>query len=237
MYKRIVFLWCTLFLAFFSNAIKAQENINFQIRGFTNEVNGEAGSTLTIIADMYHNEASSFDLKIKREQNNIPSDWNTSLCLDQCFPPEINSTVLDMLPGEFYMFVMYFYTDSNTPNDGNTLISFQNLSDSTIFYQPYYATTYLSTSTINQEEQTTTLLLFPNPAKEEINLIFENDKFNYESDYTYQLFNILGKQVKKGGIESENSLINLHEFSEGWYLLSIFENGEMIMTKKIAIRH
>ena len=73
---------------------------------------------------------------------------------------------------------------------------------------------------INETENGNLFSVFPNPAKNQINI--KVDATLIGSSYT--VFDNLGKKVLEGKIISENTIIELENLSAGVYLLSIGDN-------------
>ena len=73
---------------------------------------------------------------------------------------------------------------------------------------------------INETENGNLFSVFPNPAKNQINI--KADATLIGSIYT--VFDNLGKKVLSGKINSENTIVELENLSGGVYLLSIGEN-------------
>lgn len=69
--------------------------------------------------------------------------------------------------------------------------------------------------------------IYPNPVSDILNI--ENLP---NTNYSYELFDIQGKLVRTGELNTVSSKINLQEFSKGIYLMRI-SNGETFVTKKI----
>ncbi len=73
---------------------------------------------------------------------------------------------------------------------------------------------------INETENGNLFSVFPNPAKNQINI--KADATLIGSSYT--VFDNLGKKVLEGKIISENTIVELENLSVGVYLLSIGDN-------------
>jgi len=99
--------------------------------------------------------------------------------------------------------VVYTYTDNNNCTNTATLIMTVN-----------------ACVGINETENGNLFSVFPNPAKNQINI--KADATLIGSVYT--VFDNLGKKVLEGKIISENTIVELENLSGGVYLLSIGEN-------------
>lgn len=75
------------------------------------------------------------------------------------------------------------------------------------------------------------LQLFPNPASSVLTVI--NNSF---PNLHYEFYTLSGQRVKKGKVADTTNEITVHELSEGFYILRLFENGSQdAMTYKIII--
>ncbi|NNE32728.1 MAG: T9SS type A sorting domain-containing protein [Winogradskyella sp.] len=72
--------------------------------------------------------------------------------------------------------------------------------------------------------------LYPNPAKEEVNVIFSNI-----SILNFELFDILGRSVLEQELTDTNSKIDVSLFSAGTYLVKMTTDRNQIITKKLII--
>jgi hypothetical protein len=80
------------------------------------------------------------------------------------------------------------------------------------------AALYFSTPvSVEDNSNSGVLTIFPNPVHQVVNIQTNINLTNQQ----FQLFNALGKVVKTGRIEVENTLINLEGFSRGTYFLKI----------------
>lgn len=71
--------------------------------------------------------------------------------------------------------------------------------------------------------------LFPNPAKDYVNVIF-----NSSDSKNLALYNILGKKVVSVTVESETYQLNMRNLNNGIYFLTVLDNGKS-QTKKLIV--
>jgi len=94
--------------------------------------------------------------------------------------------------------------------------------------QPYEIATL---GTDEFKEINLTMVAYPNPAVDVLNLSIVNDKFD---DLTYNLFDINGKIVSKSSkIIASETTVNMHELPQGVYFLRVNSNSKIIKTFKI----
>ena len=79
--------------------------------------------------------------------------------------------------------------------------------------------------------QSDVITLYPNPVTQE----FINVKLNNSNDtFNYGVFDILGKQILSGKVDSNNTVISLENESTGFYFIRL-TNDKIVFTQKIVI--
>ena len=86
-------------------------------------------------------------------------------------------------------------------------------------------------SLVNQED----LVVYPNPAKDQLTLTMNN----LDESTQIRIYNTLGHLVKTVPKQSigNNTNIDLTGFENGLYLLSIFQNGSKVITRRFLVEH
>ncbi|KUJ57107.1 reprolysin-like metallopeptidase [Chryseobacterium aquaticum] len=130
---------------------------------------------------------------------------------------------------------------ASVPNNGSAVVSLpnENIASARIMVKAlgniYFAlnpsffsvTSFLATS----ETDTTSFSLFPNPAKDEVNIRLKNQSQSGK----YSMYDMSGKLVKSGEIKG-NTKIRTDEFQTGNYIITIqLQNGE-IYNEKLIIK-
>ncbi len=72
---------------------------------------------------------------------------------------------------------------------------------------------------------------YPNPANDVINLSVQGS-----SDNAFKLIDVLGNVIVEDQFGVSKKL-NVSQFKNGVYILTIYSNGKMIQTKRIVVRH
>ena len=70
---------------------------------------------------------------------------------------------------------------------------------------------------------------YPNPVGEELTI-------NYRGFFEIQIANILGQKIQDQNA-FENATIDVTNFENGIYILSILKNGEITHSEKIQVQH
>ena len=81
--------------------------------------------------------------------------------------------------------------------------------------------------------QATILRFFPNPATTVITFDFQK---NYEKGYSLQIYNFLGRKMVEQTNVSDQTTINLTDFTRGVYIYKLFDkNGKLVETGKFQV--
>ncbi len=87
---------------------------------------------------------------------------------------------------------------------------------------------------VENETQIPDLILFPNPANDQVEILFPQTDGNTAS---LQITNILGEiKVSKNGLMEGKTTINISNLNPGIYVVSL-DNGSKIITKKLIIKN
>lgn len=82
------------------------------------------------------------------------------------------------------------------------------------------------------EKEESTVVIFPNPAKNYFTISTEN--FN-PKNCNYEVYDLLGKKVLEGKLTSPQTQVQLSGFSNGQYIVKVFSGREKISTHKIVL--
>lgn len=74
-------------------------------------------------------------------------------------------------------------------------------------------------------------ITYPNPTKDKIILSLSENQFRTLS---YDLYDINGKTVKKGKVNSVDTSIQMKQFTTGVYFLKVYENAKPLRVFKIV---
>lgn len=113
----------TLIVFLFIASSSYSQDITFIPR--QTSVTDTMGKELIFYIDVRNISTIPQTLFVVRSINNIPSTWSSSICLDFCFPPHIDSVATTptfgsnpLQPGELREVSLHVYTSSNAPGQG-----------------------------------------------------------------------------------------------------------------------
>lgn len=81
-------------------------------------------------------------------------------------------------------------------------------------------------------EITPNIITYPNPATDNVNILFEN--LETASAPEYQLFDLYGRNLMNGRIMEQETALDISSLANGLYLLKVVEGNRTIGTAKIV---
>jgi hypothetical protein len=98
--------------------------------------------TEELVADGYaiNTSGETINFRIDRTVNTLPGDWMSSICIDLCYAPWVNSADADILPGDTLDFSLHFFTD-DTPAAGSVELVFSDNAGTSPITQMFTGTT------------------------------------------------------------------------------------------------
>ncbi|TVR40505.1 MAG: T9SS C-terminal target domain-containing protein [Cryomorphaceae bacterium] len=213
-------LWCELgeyFDDITPNCNDAGVNGSFEV-----VIDEEAGTVgygfpgETIIVPVMINNLSETDnvhIEINRTEVYTPDSWQTSLCVDICLAPTVNTTTTVIPPGGSQSFSFYFFTGADGEASGSGIVRFSNAVNSgNIEYVEFSAITLIPTN-VDSENQNP-LQVYPVPAS---NMLFL-ERNGYEP-MPWQIFSLSGALIQEGTMVSGRHEIDISNLPAGSYLL------------------
>ncbi len=176
-------------------------------------VYGIPGTTIYAYGDFVNTTTDTAVIRAVREEENLPEGWASSICIDVCYPPTVDTAVFYLPPGDTQSYVMYFYTDS-IPGSGNIKMRFENVfNQQNTFVQRFYGTTSF-TGVNNYGVQLTQRFElyqnYPNPFNPSTEIRFNLPVTQF---VTVKLYDMLGREVAILLNEQRNAGENSIEFS------------------------
>ncbi|MCH8330725.1 MAG: T9SS type A sorting domain-containing protein [Bacteroidetes bacterium] len=204
-------------------------SFNFTLTGIELVI-GYPGETLYGYGSITNNSTSCVWIDVVRTENNIPSNWQTAMCLDVCLGPEEDSTLLYLEPGATQSYTMYFFSDGSQADNGDVKMVFTNVDDpSNSFEQPFFGQTQgAGVSDITQNNK---IFIYPNPLNPGGNLYFEGLEPN--ATYTLELYDLLGQLTFV--YESTSSEFNVQAENSGLHIYKLYKNRSFTSSGKLLV--
>jgi hypothetical protein len=173
-----------------------------------------AGTTISVDAELTNTGTSDILIYARRIENDMPSGWASSMCIDVCYSTTTDSVVF-LLPAAITQPVhVYFYTSSSTADTGHVKMGFKNLNDTTNKNTIHtFGITTTATGMNPVISPDTYFSIAPNPVTSEL-------KINRSSlsNFDVQIFNTLGEII----IQTKNkSTVDVSNLLSGIYFVMI----------------
>jgi hypothetical protein len=188
-------------------------------------VKGDVNSALFVSGTIKNISNVPVKIDIRRLENNLPANWLTSMCIDLCYPTDVDSTMITLKANEQIDLIIDFFTGPN-PAQGNVRIGMRNVDhpQNKAIMRATAQTSNL-TNTTRKEKYDPNVLIYPQPSTS-----FLRIKTN---DYNqYILFDEKGTVYQKGWID-ESETIERNNITSGLYLLKLSNADGDFLYKKV----
>jgi hypothetical protein len=205
------------------------------------ENNVPVGTDLTVHFYIKNMTGSTKMLSIKRVRLDVPIEWEDQNCWGPCYDPTFEGlcyghqaanpwtspevTVMNDSTAELKPIITLYTTEGGGKYryyfmDGSTAVDSIDVHIN-------------QTASINEPDPVQVgMTVYPNPASSMITV----NTVGLSGDYSVRVTDVLGKVVyadEAGAIEK----IDVSNFKNGVYLISVSENGEAIQTRRIVVKH
>ncbi|MBK8956773.1 MAG: T9SS type A sorting domain-containing protein [Saprospiraceae bacterium] len=150
-------------------------------------------------------------IEIQRLLNDLPAGWSSSMCLDVCYPADVDSTQISLEPGQEMEFIIDIFTGPD-PGTARLRMGMRNVDDPTN-RSSFRITVQSEEPTALEEDVVADVKVFLVPA-EEILRIRTNQ---YDA---YQLLNDRGQIIRSSWFQ-EIATIDRKGLSNGMYILKL----------------
>ena len=195
------------------------------------------GNVLYNSDSIINNSSTGYYVDAIRVVNDTAPGWETSFCLDVCYPPSVDSARFYLLPNTVQMFILDFYSDT-IPDTSTVLMKFKNvLNPANVVYQKFYAITLLGLGiNSNPSFKETEIKIFPSPAIAGSTFCFNiSDKQNANDDFTLLIYDVCGNRaIRMDNLMNGNNYLSLN-LSSGIFIYKLLGKNGCVKTGKIAI--
>lgn len=219
-------------------AILAATDISFA-QSFSNTPN----DTINIVGMMEDLETLSIEqlnispntitLKWKKVSESVPLLWEASVCDNQiCNTTLVDSGMMNPVnPSDYGLLLLHITAHVNF---GTAIIRYAvwDIANPTVKDTLTYILTVSATSGISEAHSKYAFNIYPNPAKENINIISK-----LQTGFQYIITDISGKEMNKGSSKTNTISLSTENLPNGLYSVSIIAENNTINTKKILIQN
>lgn len=243
--KKIITVVFSVMLLAGANA----QNLNVQIidEAGNNVTNGyyavpsvsqAPGSYTNIKFKLKNNGNQPLDLRVRRDNVQMPAGYNNTICIDGfCYPATNEESqfplVLNVGATDSSFYGTFNNPDGSTGDLCVTYTIFNNNDANQFVTVRAYFGACLTASTEDNTEELPILSAFPNPANGQVSI-----KHNLKVDGTLFITDITGKIVKNQRIFSENTTttVDISDLRPGIYVYSLESGSKRILSKKLVVR-
>lgn len=198
----------------------------FQLQMVSNDtVQGLGGTTLTAYMKLWNPTAQDVLVRVVKLQNQLPAGWGSSLCLDVCYLPDVDTALVPIAAGDTMHFYYYFYSTPGAAT-GYSRIGLRNESNtSNSFMRDLWG---IAAGGVGLEEHVSTGggAPFPQPCTDRFHL-----PGALPGDHA-ELHDALGKRVATGPAWP---FTEVAELNEGLYTAVLVRGGTAIRSSRIVI--
>jgi len=198
---------------------------------------GNPGDVIYVYANVTNTTATSQSLDMIRVENNIPANWETTICIDVCYQPWVDSAQVSFGANETKIFIFHFYTDISAPDSGNARVIFRTVSNpAEVISQRLYGKTNCVLGVGDIANSDLKLSLYPNPASSFSAITFS---LPYPDVVTVSIYDLAGKRIADVGSSQKSAGSHSVPFDAGalapsTYLLKL-QTTRFSQTRKIIL--
>ncbi len=232
MKKRILFLFCSLY-ALLPHA-SAQ---TFTFTNIDTIQYGPMGATLACHGTIVNATSTGFYVDALRVLNDTAPNWNTYMCLDVCYPPQVDSARVYVSANSSQAFILDFITDASLPDSSTALMKFVNPTNpSNVVYQKYYGVTQLTFGIGESAANSTAVKIFPSPLQPNSTFCFRiTDSAPDRDTYSLVLYDVVGSKTSRiDGMLKGDNYLSL-DLQEGIYIYNLVYGGHSVKTGKLVV--
>lgn len=187
-------------------------------------VKGMVEATLYARGHLENMSASPVVIDIRRLLNDLPPGWESSMCIDLCYPTSVDSTQITLAPGQKMDLIIDVFTGTS-PGKANIRLGMRNKRDeqNKAFMRISVETTEVTVT--KSATRSSDVSLYPSPAHSYTLLKTKE----YQQ---YQLLDQKGQILRSSWID-ESAIIEQKELPDGLYFIRLLNNEGKEAFKRI----
>ena len=224
----------------FSMFVQAQ-TFSFKPKELTHT--GAVGDRIGCKAEVKNLMAQKHTIKILRMRNQLPNDWSSSFCLNQCYAPFTDEVDEDIPANATLEFTMYFDTDLNNEGTGEVDMRLSSMTNPGESYDLTFTAITKRTTSVSDNTPTQFALQqnFPNPFNPTTTIEYSVPKIAHIS---LRVYDLLGREVKSlvnaSRVAGSYRIVwdgknNSGEIMPSGYYLYKMQTGNFTATKRMML--
>lgn len=202
-------------------------------------IDGSQGGYTDIKFKIKNNGASDIDIRVRRENVQMPTGFNNTICIDGfCYPAANDESQNPLTLGAGVTDSSFYGTFNNpTGTTGDlcvTYIIFNSADESQfVTVRAYYGTCLTASIGEAVTAENVMLSAFPNPANGSVNI-----KYNLGVEARLLVTDLTGKQVKNVKLNPANNtlLLDISDLRPGVYVYSVQAGNKRVVSKKLIVK-
>lgn len=187
----------------------------------------------TLSIQQLNTSTDTIQLKWVKVSESVPVAWESNVCDNQiCYTSLVDSGSMNPINPADYGFLLLHITAH--VNYGTAVIRYAvwDIANPVLKDTLTYILTVSATSGIAEAENKNAFSIFPNPAKENINIISK-----LQTGFQFLITDVSGKEIEKGISKTNSVSVSTENLPNGLYTVSIFTENKIINTKQFLIQH
>lgn len=191
-------------------------------------VTGSTGSITSKVRVLRVNPNNCYTYQLCSELN--PDDDYQNTCWDINSPDYMSPTLTNLTPS-----TQIVYYPKGVPCNGSTQLRFIVYANDVVVDSVDYIINQgtLSTPTISKQQEEASLSVYPNPVSSWMTISTQGLGGNFDVKVT----DVLGKVVYNESVSGATKKVDVSDFKNGVYLVTILEKGVAVQTKRVVIKH
>ena len=186
----------------------------------------------TLSIQQFNTTTDTIHLQWQKVSEIVPLLWEASVCDNQICNTTLvnNGTMNPVIPNEYGLLLLHITAHVNY---GTATVRYAvwDIANPAMKDTLTYILTVSATSGINEAENKNAISIFPNPAKESINIVSK-----LQTGFQFLITDVSGKEIEKGISKTNSIAVNTQNLQNGVYTVSIFTENKFINTKQFLIQ-
>ncbi len=237
-------LFLVLTTSFLTGYLNAQVEIRLGNTGSSSDISGtehveivSSDQLVSVVFQIKNTSGASHNYTIRRDRLIEMPVWTDYFCWAVCYPESnmnINSwTAPDPLAiasnGTQLLMV-----DTDTHGSGTELYRYYVINHDNSTLQDSIDVRITSVLSVNdQHQEEIAIAVYPNPVANSLTIAANG----VDGVFDIKMTDVLGKVILNESSNQTKKVVDVSNFKNGVYLVSVFSKGELVQTRRVVIKH
>jgi hypothetical protein len=186
----------------------------------------------TLSIEQLNISPNTITLKWKKVSESVPLLWEASVCDNQiCNTTLVDSGMMNPVnPSDYGLLLLHITAHVNY---GTAIVRYAvwDIANPAMKDTLTYILTVSAASGINEIENKKSFTVFPNPAKENMNIITK-----FQTGFQFLITDVSGKEIENGISKTNSTSVNIQNLPNGVYTISILSENKFLNSKQFLIQ-